>query len=289
MSEGYLKSLNDYYELKSKYDKSYKDSKISVKKSNLPEKTKVMMREFIFDEDIKDDIQKINRKCVGCEKNVGTIFMEDNRMLKATCGDMTNPCSLNIEINLEETYSIHELYKKQLVELEDIKQKIIRKKLDLLFGLEKEDIVVSEFEKLKEEFNQLNEFLLSLEEKISNNSLITNPENDTKIKKKEMLESLNKELMNNINEFKKSINDYRNTKNTSQISNRFLNDGIELYINKITIGLKRIRRINYEYMEMEVDITENEWKPPFYLIKKNLQENKNEITMKEGSVISNIK
>ena len=40
---------------------------------------------------------------------------------------------------------------------------------------------------------------------------------------------------------------------------------------------------------MEVDITENEWKPPFYLIKKNLQENKNEITMKEGSVISNIK
>tara|TARA_B100001142_G_scaffold329762_1_gene394253 strand:- start:2997 stop:3866 length:870 start_codon:yes stop_codon:yes gene_type:complete len=289
MSEGYLKSLNDYYELKAKYDKSYKDSKISVKKSNLPEKTKVMMREFIFDEDIKDDIQKINRKCVGCEKNVGTIFMEDNRMLKATCGDMTNPCSLNIEINLEETYSIHELYKKQLVELEDIKQKIIRKKLDLLFGLEKEDIVVSEFEKLKEEFNQLNEFLLSLEEKISNNSLITNPENDTKIKKKEMLESLNKELMNNINEFKKSINDYRNTKNTSQISNRFLNDGIELYINKITIGLKRIRRINYEYMEMEVDITENEWKPPFYLIKKNLQENKNEITMKEGSVISNIK
>ena len=289
MSEGYLKSLNDYYELKAKYDKSYKDSKISVKKSNLPEKTKVMMREFIFDEDIKDDIQKINRKCVGCEKNVGTIFMEDNRMLKATCGDMTNPCSLNIEINLEETYSIHELYKKQLVELEDIKQKIIRKKLDLLFGLEKEDIVVSEFEKLKEEFNQLNQFLLSLEEKISNNSLITNPENDTKIKKKEMLESLNKELMNNINEFKKSINDYRNTKNTSQISNRFLNDGIELYINKITIGLKRIRRINYEYMEMEVDITENEWKPPFYLIKKNLQENKNEITMKEGSVISNIK
>ena len=104
-----------------------------------------------------------------------------------------------------------------------------------------------------------------------------------------MLETLNKELMNNINEFKKSINDYRNTKNTSQISNRFLNDGIELYINKITIGLKRIRSINYEYMEMEVDITENEWKPPFYLIQKNLQENKNEITMKEGSVISNIK
>lgn len=289
MSEGYVKSLNDYYELKAKYDKSYKDSKISVKKSNLPEKTKVMMREFIFDNDIKDDIQKINRKCVGCEKNVGTIFMEDHRMLKATCGNMTNPCSLNIEINLEETYSIHELYKKQLVELEDIKQKIIRKKLDLLFGLEKEDIVVSEFEKLKEEFNQLNEFLLSLEEKISNNALITNPENDTKIKKKEMLETLNKELMNNINEFKKSINDYRNTKNTSQISNRFLNDGIELYINKITTGLKRIRSINYEYMEMEVDITENEWKPPFYLIQKNLQENKNEITMKEGSVISNIK
>ncbi|MAR51056.1 MAG: hypothetical protein CML42_08010 [Rhodobacteraceae bacterium] len=289
MSEGYLKSLNDYYELKAKYDKSYKDSKISVKKSNLPERTKVMMREFIFDDDIKEDIQQINRKCVGCEKNVGTIFMEDSRMLKAICGDMTNPCPLNIEINLEETYSISELYKKQLMELEVIKQKIIRKKLDLLFGLEKEDIVVSEFEKLKEEFNQLNDFLLSLEEKISNNSLITNPDNDKKIKKKEMLESLNKELMNNINEFKKSINDYRNTKNTSQVSNRFLNDGIELYINKITTGLKRIRNISYEYMEMEVDITENEWKPPFYLIKKNLKQNKNEITMKEGSVISNIK
>ena len=53
--------------------------------------------------------------------------------------------------------------------------------------------------------------------------------------------------------------------------------------------MKRIRNISYEYMEMEVDITENEWKPPFYLIKKNLKQNKNEITMKEGSVISNIK
>lgn len=289
MSDGYLKSLNDYYELKAKYEDSYKESKLSVKKANLPEKTKVMEREFIFDDDIKEDIQKINRKCVGCEKNVGTIFMEDGRILKATCGDMTNPCDFKIEINLEETYSIHELYKKQLDELEDIKQKIIRKKLDLLFGLEKEDIVVSEFEKLKEEFNQLNEFLLSLEEKISNNSLIINEENDTKIKKKEMLENLNKELMNNINEFKKSINDYRMTKNTSQMSNKFLNDGIELYITKITKGLKRIRSINYEYMEMEVDINEKEWNPPFFLIKKELHEHKHEITIKEGSVISNIK
>ena len=55
-----------------------------MKKTNLPEKTKVMLREFIFDDDIKEDIQKINRKCVGCEKNVGTIFMEDGRILKAT-------------------------------------------------------------------------------------------------------------------------------------------------------------------------------------------------------------
>jgi hypothetical protein len=102
-----------------------------------------------------------------------------------------------------------------------------------------------------------------------------------------MIENLNKELMNNIYEFKRSIYDYKKTKNTSQMSNKFLNDGIELYINKITKGLQRIRSINYEYMEIEVD--ENEWKPPFYLIKKELRENKHEITIKEGSVISNIK
>ena len=50
--------------------------------------------------------------------------------------------------------------------------------------MEKEDIVVSEFEKLKEEFNQLNEFLVSLEEKISNNYLVTNEENNEKNKKR---------------------------------------------------------------------------------------------------------
>tara|TARA_X000000950_G_C13921406_1_gene663631 strand:+ start:1913 stop:2782 length:870 start_codon:yes stop_codon:yes gene_type:complete len=289
MSEGYLKSINDYYELKSKYEDSYKESKRNVKKNNLPERTLIMTREFIFDEDIKMDIQKINRKCVSCEKNVGTIFKEDNRILKATCGDLTNPCSLNIEINLEETHNMSDLYKKQLEELEEIKQKIIRKKLDLLFGLEKEDIVVSEFEKLKEEFNQLNEFLVSLEEKMSNNHLVINEENDEKTKKKEILEGLNKELIGNIHEFKKSINDYKSTKNTTQISNKFLSDGIELYITKIATGLKKIRSIKFEYMEMEVDISAKDWRPPYYLIKKKLEETKKELSIKEGSVISNIK
>lgn len=289
MSEGYLKSINDYYEMKSKYEKSFKESKRNVKKNNLPERTLIMTREFIFDEDIKSDIQKIKRKCVGCEKNVGTIFKEDNRILKATCGDLTNPCSLNIEINLEETHNIHDLYKKQLTELEEIKQKIIRKKLDLLFNLEKEDIVVSEFEKLKEEFNQLNEFLVSLEEKISNNYLVTNEENNEKIKKKELLNSLNKELMVNIHEFKKSINDYKSTTETTQVSNKFLSDGIDIYITKISTGLKKIRALKNEYMEMEVDISAQDWRPPYYLIKKELEETKHELSIKEGNVISNIK
>ena len=33
MSEGYLKSINDYYEMKSKYEKSFKESKRNVKKT----------------------------------------------------------------------------------------------------------------------------------------------------------------------------------------------------------------------------------------------------------------
>ena len=36
--------------------------------------------------------------CISCKKEGGTIFNESSTMLKATCGNIKEPCDLNIEI-----------------------------------------------------------------------------------------------------------------------------------------------------------------------------------------------
>ena len=85
--EKYLEALKNYYELKKVYEKQYYQKKLNIiKQTNLSTKEK------------KQKFQEMKKLCINCKKEGGTIFTNKNNTLKALCGNESNPCKLNIEL-----------------------------------------------------------------------------------------------------------------------------------------------------------------------------------------------
>ena len=96
----YLEELKDFYNLKNKYtlQKNAFKNKLFNSKNSIESKKKTF--------------SKHNFKCVNCNKEGGTIFYEDNKILRVTCGNTSQPCDLNIEIvKMRQIIINEELYK----------------------------------------------------------------------------------------------------------------------------------------------------------------------------------
>ena len=83
------KTLNEFYTLKERYNNDIQKIKHGLTAkygiNNSSQKK-------------RDEYLKHKPKCVNCKRNVGTIFSDKDRVLKAICGDKDDPCTLNIEI-----------------------------------------------------------------------------------------------------------------------------------------------------------------------------------------------
>jgi transcription elongation factor Elf1 len=107
MTEQKITNIEDadinYYELKNRYENVFYNKYVKeIVTSNISKKEKKRL------------FQKLPKpNCVNCNRNVGTIFTikqnekGTNRLYKAFCGDISNPCPLNIQIEMPtiETYS----------------------------------------------------------------------------------------------------------------------------------------------------------------------------------------
>ena len=78
--------LNKYYKLKQRYENSINKIKENIKK-NYPELSTLKTRKKI----------KKAIKCIKCKKSGGTLFTNNNNILKAVCGNSEDPCNLHIE------------------------------------------------------------------------------------------------------------------------------------------------------------------------------------------------
>ena len=238
----YLEEIKNYYRLKNKYllQKKILKDKIIVSSESLDVKKKLYAKQKIL--------------CVNCLKEGGTIFSETNKMLKATCGNVSNPCDLNIEIVKMNSFFVDDYLKSLNSKIDDLKNKIIHTKLDYFFKYIDEDKVVEVFEESKDLLNitqeKYNEYF-SYYNSIINNNRRTNLLND----------KLN-EFYNYINEYKELIKLYKQTNNSV-----YFKEAIDLYINNIKILDNSIRYLKYKhiYINYEQD-THNEDK--FFLIQK---------------------
>jgi hypothetical protein len=124
-------AFNEYYKLKNKYDSDYnKDKQKIIKNKTMSWKEK------------RNEFKQLKPKCINCKRPVGTIFSikksgdpkNDFRELKAICGSLTEPCTLNININAGVTYNILDHIKELEKDVENYKNEIIEYKNKLLFG-----------------------------------------------------------------------------------------------------------------------------------------------------------
>lgn len=240
--------LLEYYNLKNKYEKDYYDK--YVKPIVLGNYSKLTKRQKF--QELKKPL------CINCKQPVGTIFKRkyyeeyNNKteviVFTANCGNILNPCDLDIEIHKSLRESYDKLIKKNNEELNKYQLEIIKLKNKILF-LGKNDVnekeYIDEFKKYKEAIlyysNIIGEYT---EENITIND---NPEESEKLRN--LIISLNQiEIM----QFKDYIKKYMDNNDDNMLTN-----AINMYINEIIPKIKEIRDLKYKTMYINYDEDKN--------------------------------
>lgn len=224
--------ITHYYELKQKYQERINNKKNKILKDN-----KLTIKEK------RAQYKRIVPKCINCDKPGGTLFEEENDMLKAVCNSKT-PCNLNINIKRIRYDNMRDLEIKNDKVIENLKMRIIMTKLDYLFGINnsKDDII--------DKFNELKNKLASITEK----QLVINKNYGdiiSGIKRDPLLNDGNADLEIEIDELKKIYEQYStDNKHTPA----YLTEMIEKYITKILPLTENIRKLKYGYYDIEKEV-----------------------------------
>lgn len=236
-----IEAINEFYRLKDKYETGYNTKYVlQIVKSDIPNKAKRVL------------FSKLPKpECINCKRNVGTIFTikndtkEDVRNFIAKCGDLTEPCPLEIQIN----YSVRDQLYNSIIDesksIEAIKLEIIKEKNKALF-FNKD--VVSAFEKLTSDLKLKTEMVgFGIETNILRNY---NPEKYALIKKN--IDEFGKGF---IVPFKQLISDYMDTENAL-----VLTEAVTFYVKEMVPKLKEIQEMKYAVNFVEYNPDDDTYK-----------------------------
>lgn len=229
-----------YYSYKSKYNTELK--KIQKK---IYEKTE------LSEQDKKRELSNKLPKCVNCGRQVGSIFSEKNRNLKITCGDKSKPCDLNFHIYIGKKENINDLIENTQQMIKEIKEKIIKLKLDLTYNYKSQDEIIDEFTKVKKEYIDLQK----INDTLVNKKIRYLNENENKKINEDLFFNIN----TNINRIKKAIDNFKETKNLQEITSI-----ITIYTDELIEKYKEINKNKYKQMYILRDNNE------FYLIQNKI-------------------
>jgi hypothetical protein len=227
------RALNTYYSLKSEYE----DNIDKLKK-------KIMENKTLSWKEKHKEFRKMKPKCINCNRPVGTIFdirfqkEVQSRIAKAMCGDRTNPCALNIELNLGMVMNIEDELHDSETKIRDIRREIIKDKNDLLFGYVSAPDAIAKFDKIKEKMADANasyEIILNTYMSIVDN--------------KQVKEKIDKLLLGTYADIQSShelVNKYEREQNVD-----FINDLVTMYITRLTPKLVELRGLLYPYCAVD--------------------------------------
>ena len=224
-----LKQDKKIESIKKNYNKKNPDASIQDKKLNLEKKKKQM-------------------KCPNCGKSGALIFTETS----AICG-AAEPCNLSIKLEKPTIVDIPKQlnYLRRQISLQ--KRIITEYKLDLLFDLDDEEVILTEFQTNKENLEKLLDYAGEMKEfydKKNKMVEIYNLEQDNEskeskekqfISRKEELDNTQKEFNQLVSDFKKNIKQYQETGEKD-----LLNDTIQIYKNIIIPIQLKIRNLKYQ-------------------------------------------
>ena len=204
-----ISAIDNYYKLKKNYERN-KCKIIDNKRDSIVKLSKKNKKKLNID---------IKVPCILCKRKVNTIFGYKGTILYAKCGDVNKPCELNIEIDRGYNLPFDKYYNGYIPngefstkdKIQNIKNNIMKIKMEILFNLLDEDIGLNNFEKNKKELNEANlnhlfaeshylDFLDNIEEKY----------------KSEKIQEKN-DILKEIKELHKQYTDTKNVKYITEI------------------------------------------------------------------------
>jgi hypothetical protein len=264
-----LEAVNEFYELKNKYETTNFNKYIKpILKSNKSKREK------------KSEYSKIPRfPCINCKRNVNTIFKivhdSENLLHKyiAKCGDLQDPCPLNIEIDYTISLNLRLEIKENINTIEKIKMNIIKEKNNAIFFKDSNG-VLNKFEKLTNELKKETEYTGSyIEEYIL--------KNDNPVRAEILNKSIIEFGQGFLLPFKEMVQEYLKTNNEL-----IINNAVKFYKNEMLPKLKEIQELKYEVNIIEY----NDFDKTYNLIQQKNIIDKNEIIfLQDNKVINFIK
>lgn len=263
-----IEAIDEFYKLKNKYEEDYYEKYVKpIVKSNKTKREKRI--EF-------SQLPKHN--CVNCKRQVGTIFSisnyeEEFRLYVAKCGDLNEPCELDIQIKYAKRDSMEETINEGLKSIDTLKLNIIREKNNALF-FNKD--VVKTFDDLTNKLKQETESTgFAIEANILNNN---NPDKKAFTKRKII------EFGSNIiPTYKNMLEQYIDTNNVV-----ILNKAIEYVLDELEPKAREIRKLKYHVNYIEYDDNYNN-NSVYKLIQRPNTLEMSEYTLEEDTVISFVK
>jgi hypothetical protein len=223
-----IKAITEYYKLKQKYDETV-----------IKQKNKIKNKFDLLQKDKQEKIKNLVSKCVNCNQKGGTVFWTDeNRGLRAECGNRETPCNLYIDINKGFYLNIRAYDHELSTELELLKEQIIRTKLDYLFNYVDNETSLNKFEELRRQLEQT--ALKELDVQRVYMKIFEDTAKETEIKKTSGL------LSTEIEKLKRFGKSYIEEKNTEFIKNM-----VENYSTLIQPLAEKIRKLKFAYNNIE--------------------------------------
>lgn len=221
----YFTSLNTYYKLKTSYDENLFSLR---KKAYEKRKSKKQYRLLL---------KGIVGRCVYCNRNVGSVFIENDEMLIAHCGSTTDPCKFKIELKKGFYNDIRYIINQYKTGVIDTQTNIIKQKMDILFDYKNEKEVVDEYQQLINDMETFNSEYTELVNKYNN--LFDDPEKQANVTKIQVeLYDLKQEFLQHMKEYAVSDN------------KEHLLSAMKIYNEQIINLKKRLHNIEYNILEI---------------------------------------
>ena len=227
--ERYLEAFKTYFTLKSEYEKKLTKMR-----------RKIYNDQSLTDKEKSEELAKLQPKCINCNNTGGTIFSQDGKNLKATCGNTTSPCQLNIDITRGESLDAFTIRSTVEETVNDKKTEIIMAKLDLLFGYTSEEDTAEQFEELLNDYKDNEQLLQTVNASIAN--VTDNPE------KKDTLNTSEAELFDLVSDIQRKTKQYNESKETTVIKQI-----VEATVDEIMPLASKIRQLTYDVNSVTYD------------------------------------
>lgn len=226
-------ALNEYFRLKEKFE-----NEMNVNKR------KIMNNPSLSKREKRSEYLKLMPKCVNCRRpsKKGNIFSitfhpsdektDAYRTFKSICGNLADPCNLNIEINLGVVEHLDKMIENIRKEISETKNVIINDKNKLLFGLMTTETALENFDTNKSYITDLTSIYESYLDQ-------WNKKIDNADKKAELDDSLIL-LYQNIDKIKECIQKMNENNDT-----QFAVDAASIYYTTVQPLMNKIRQLKY--------------------------------------------